>query len=72
MFGKSELLDGINSVLGPLASYSRPSAKNLGVIFDSCFKFEQQINLVAKISFFQLRLLRKVKAYLPPNEFERC
>ena len=38
IFGQSELLDGFNSVLGPLASYSRPSVRNLGVIFDNCFK----------------------------------
>ena len=29
VFGKSELLDGIDNVLGPLASYSRPSVRNL-------------------------------------------
>ena len=29
VFGKSELLDDIDSVLGPLASYSRPFVRNL-------------------------------------------
>ncbi len=70
VFGKSELLDGINSVLGPLASYCHLSAKNL-IIFDSCFKFEQQINSVVKTSLFQLQLLGKVKAHLPLIEYER-
>ena len=71
IFGQSELLDGFNSVLGPLASYSRPSVRNLGVIFDNCFKFDKQISSVVKTSFFQLRLLGKVKAYLPSKEFEQ-
>ena len=71
VFGKSELLDGIDNVLGPLASYSRPSVRNLGVIFDNGFKFNKQISSVVKTSFFQLRLLAKVKPYLPPKDFER-
>ena len=29
VFGKSELLDGIDCVLGPLSSYSRPFVRNL-------------------------------------------
>ena len=71
VFGNSELLNGVDSDLGPLASYCRPSVRNLGVILDSCFKFDHQISSVVKTSFFQLRLLGKVKPYLPPNDFER-
>ena len=50
-----------------LASNIRSSAKNLGVILDSNFKFHTHISSVVKTSFFQLRLLAKVKPYLPPN-----
>lgn len=68
---KQKSLDGIVCVLGALATYSSSSAKNkLGVIFDSCFKFDQQITQVVKTCFFQSRLLRKVKAYFPLNDFE--
>ena len=41
------------------------------VIFDNGFKFNKQISSVVKTSFFQLRLLAKVKPYLPPKDFER-
>ncbi len=35
------------------------------MIFDSAFKCEKQIRSVVKAIFFQLRLLAKVKPYLP-------
>ena len=54
VFGQSELLDGIDSVLGPLASYSRPFVRNLRFLFDNGFKFDKQISSVVKTSFFQL------------------
>ena len=57
--------------LGPLSSNSRPFVKNLGVIFDSKFKFDKQISMVVKSSFFQLRLLARIKAYLPPSDLAR-
>ena len=56
--------------LGPLASNIRPSVRNLGVIFDSAFKFQQQVSAVVRKSFFHLRTLAKVKAYLPQRDLE--
>ena len=47
-----------------------PSAKNLGVIFDSTFKLDKHISSVVKNSFFQLRLLAKIKPYLPRQQLE--
>ncbi len=61
-------LDGI---ICPLASYSGSRIKNLGVILDSSFKLDKQIRSVEKNSFFQLRLLAKVKPYLHQKDFER-
>ena len=48
----------------------RSSAKNLGITLDSAFKFHTHISSVVKTSFFQLRLLAKVKPYLPPKQLE--
>lgn len=39
------------------------SVRNLGVIFDSFFKFDKQISYILKNIFFQLRLLAKVMPY---------
>jgi len=55
--------------LGPLASFNHTSAKNLGVIFDSTFKFDKQISSVGKTSFFQLdcrptRSRRAIRAFI--------
>ncbi len=52
IFGKPDLLDVFNSALGPLASYTCPFNRNLGVIIDNSFKLDKQINAVIKASFF--------------------
>ena len=44
--------------------------KNLGFIFNSNFKFSKQISSTVKNSFFHLRLLAKIKPYLPIKQFE--
>lgn len=54
-----------------LSSFCRPFAKSLGVYIDGAFKMDKQISSVVKTSFFQLRLLGKVKPYLPPSQLER-
>lgn len=70
IFGKPDI-SGLNRAIGPLLSNYSPSVKNLGVIIDSSFKLEKQISSVVKTSFFQLRLLGKVKLYLPQSQLEK-
>uniref|UniRef100_A0A3B3SDN5 Reverse transcriptase domain-containing protein n=1 Tax=Paramormyrops kingsleyae TaxID=1676925 RepID=A0A3B3SDN5_9TELE len=70
VFGRPGDLSGCVDGLGNLGWYVRPFIRNLGVIFDSDLKFEKQISSVVKASFFQLRLLAKVKPYLPSKAFE--
>ncbi len=70
MFGRPGDLSACVDALGNLELYVCPFTRNLGMIFDSAFKFEKQISSVVKASFFQLRLLAKVKPYLPCKEFE--
>ena len=57
--------------LGPLNVNTRPFVKNLGVTFDNHFKFDKQISSVVKASFFQLRLIARIKAYIPPSDLEK-
>lgn len=56
-----------SDALGPLTSKIRTSVRNLGVIFDSNFKFEKQVGVVRN-NFFQLRILTKLKNYLSLND----
>ncbi len=49
-----------------------PTAKNLGVTFDSDFRFNKQIDTVVKTSLFQLRLLAKVKQFLNRPDLEKA
>ncbi len=69
VFGRSGDLGTCVDALGNLGLNVCPFNKNLGVVFDSTFKFEIQISSVVKASFFQLRLLAKVKPYLLCKEF---
>lgn len=64
-------LSAESSVLGPLSTYVHDAVRNLGVIFDNSFKMDKQINSVIKACFYQIRILSKVKAYIPPCDFER-
>jgi len=50
--------------LGKQKTKKLSNAKNLGVIFDSGLKFDQQINAVVKNSFFHLRSISKLKSIL--------
>ncbi len=54
------------------AMKASPTAKNLGVTFDSDFRFNKQIDTVVKTSFFQLRLLAKVKQFLNRPDLEKA
>ena len=53
-----------------LNSNIRPYAKNLGFILDSDFKLDKHISAVVKSSFYQLRIISKVKSYLPQKQLE--
>ncbi len=60
VFGSLAVSGNIQQVLGDLAAYVKPSVKN---VFDSALTFDKQVNAVVKSSFFQLRLLAKVKFF---------
>jgi len=72
VFGKPNCLQGWDSAIGPLDTFSRSSTKNLGVILDCSFKFDKQVSAVVKSSFYHLRLLSKIKPYLPKKDLERA
>jgi len=71
VFGCPGDLSACVDVLGFLGSHICPFTNNLCVIFDNALKFGKQISSVVKASFFQLRLLAKVKPYLLRKDFER-
>ena len=58
--------------LGSLGHNPRTAVRNLGIIMDSAFKFEQQVSAVVRKSFFHLRNLAKIKTYLPPSGLEQA
>lgn len=64
VFGPLAISGSTNHILGSLASCVNPSVIKLGVVFD------KQVNAVVKSSFFQLRLLDKVKNLFIFSEFK--
>jgi len=57
---------GSRGDLGPLEPFVEDTVKDLGVILDCSFKMDKQISSVVRSSFFQLRLLSKVKPFFIP------
>lgn len=72
VFGTSNVCENVisNCVSSSVASLFKPAVRNLGVILDPGLCFDQQIDSVVKLSFFQLRLLSKVKPFLSRNDLE--
>ena len=68
IFGQNT--SSFSSTLGTLTPNIRSHVTNLGVTFDNSFKFNKQISSVIKSSFFQLRLIAKVKVHLPTKQLE--
>lgn len=70
VFGSPDVLENSFGNSGILSSSVKSSVKNLGVFFDSALKFDRQINAVVKASFYQLRMLAKVKTFLSFKHLE--
>ncbi|KAL0964863.1 hypothetical protein UPYG_G00330070, partial [Umbra pygmaea] len=71
VFGSSKSQNLISAKLGPLAPYVKSHARNLGVILDSHLNLNKQISSVVKTSFYQLRIIYKLKSVLSYNDLEK-
>lgn len=60
MYGPLSVSGSTNQVLGSLASYLKPSIKNMGIVFDSGLKFDKQVNCTACQSLLEYKILRFV------------
>lgn len=70
VFGSPASNIQIKKQLGPLSENSHAYTKNLGVIFDNGLKFDEQINSVVRSSFYHLRSIAKLKAFLTVKDLE--
>ena len=70
LFGRPDSISQIRNDLGNLSCFVKPHSKNLGVLFDSDFKFDKQINAVVKSCFFHLRSISKIKPFLSVHDLE--
>ncbi len=64
IFGPSKIRNSIVSNLDSLTPYVTSHARNVGVIFDSELCLEKQISLVVKNSYYQLRIISRLKSTL--------
>ena len=72
LFGSPPMSNVLTTNSGTLAPFFKSHVKNLGVIFDNRLKFDKQISSVVSTSFFQLRLLAKVKSFLSQQDLEKA
>lgn len=69
IFGQPDIpSDVLSRVTFPVSD----TVKNLGVFLDSKLTFDKQISAVVRASFFQLRLLSKVKPFLSRHDLEKA
>lgn len=61
---KLDLFPDILLTIGPFAISPVSKCRNLGVLFNSGLKMEQQVKSVAKTSFYHLRLIARICRFL--------
>ncbi|KAK0137231.1 hypothetical protein N1851_026575 [Merluccius polli] len=71
LFGPPDSIKLVTNSLGNLSTLVKPHVKNLGVIFESAFKFDKQVNSVVKASFFQLCTIAKIMSFLSSKDLEK-
>lgn len=70
VFGSSVNSQAASFDLGRLSAFKSSSVRNLGVSLDESLNFDKQISSVISSSFYQLRLLSKVKPFLNSKSLE--
>lgn len=63
LFGPPDSFKLMFTKLSNLSTLVEPYFKNLGVIFDSAYKFDKPVNAAVKASFFQLCTIAKIKFF---------
>lgn len=71
LFGPPDSVTSLTNSLGNLSTLVKPYVKNLGVIFDSQFIFDRQVNAVVKSCFFQIRIIARLKPLLSPADLQK-
>ncbi len=71
IFGPFKIRNSIVSNLDSLTPYVTSHARNLGVIFDSELCLEKQISSVVKNSYYQLRIISRLKSTLSFQDLEK-
>ncbi len=70
VFGPNENSQCISPELESLSVFRSSQVRNLGVLVDQHLKFDKHISSVIGSSFYQLRLLSKIKYFLTPKTLE--
>uniref|UniRef100_A0A8C2BTF1 Reverse transcriptase domain-containing protein n=1 Tax=Cyprinus carpio TaxID=7962 RepID=A0A8C2BTF1_CYPCA len=70
VFGPNENSQCISPELESLSVFRSSRVQNLGIIIDQHLKFDRHISSVIGSSFYQLRLLSKIKNFLTPKTLE--
>ena len=71
IIGPDTISNSIQQFLGPLAANIKPTAKKLGVFFDSKMNLEFHVKKVTQACFYHLRNISKIKSFLTPTDLEK-
>ncbi|KAK0139909.1 hypothetical protein N1851_023185 [Merluccius polli] len=71
LFGPDKCVTAVDQFIGPLRNYIKPTAKNLGIIFDQHMTFDLHVTKLVQSCFLQLRNVAKIKRFLSSSDLEQ-
>lgn len=71
VIGPDQVSKSISPYFMHLAVNIKPSARNLGVVFDQNLNFDHHIKKLVQFCFLQLRNIAKISSALPKNVVEQ-
>ena len=71
LFGLTTTVPILQNHLESLSYTVKPTARNLGVTFDSDLTFEKQISTVVRACFYHLRCISRLRSFLSRPDLEK-
>ena len=71
LFGPDKFVTAVDQFIGPLCTNIKPTAKNLGIIFDQHMTFDLHVTKLVQSDFLQLHNVAKIKRFLSSSDMEQ-
>ncbi len=70
LIGPDNFASTAHQFISPFHPNVKPTAENLGIIFDQCMTLDQQVTKLAQSCFLQLRIFAKIRCTLSSTDLE--